>query len=564
MTTEFLQQIPFAICSWSTPTTQSSNIAQMSTATVEALSLASLTTLLSNPPQYPRNPTHEVREPLVLYIVRVPGSRDVVLTPLKPPTKASISLDAIQSSLYYLHVETPEDEVVKKSLDAERRASEENRPPPIPIQRKPLPPTSFANYPPTRKPPTPPKSYPDYQPAGENGNSQYDRYAARGSHVRLGPDHSSSPPRPLGARPMPTSRTSAQTDHVGAQADPTVNPPRLHIPETPAYGERPSSFERSNRGSSDGSASANSSAHFTNITIIRRDPTLGVQWNVGSIRVGARRHHMAPLQPIEITLTTPGYNRFAQTPDSASPVKRASFDMLRSPSPPRANCFWRHVGFRTVANDRTSLQDVRVNSNDFSEQSEGRGNKKPKQVYSFTSPWQGMCILSNGVDGKSLRLRHSLPNNSASACEPGAAVAELRLNLPWSMLRTRDANRQSIAEPEKLPISHLIGKSKKQQFRRSMQALKYDSKQLLRELREGKTYTEAVPVEPKAPEPYEHDDDDSRLSLKLGREKAGGGFKGDSAKLGKLILEDEGLKMGDLVVASCMGIFWQYIAEQVP
>ena len=42
---------------------------------VEAQSLSALTALLANPPQYPRNPTHFVHEPLTLYIVRVPGSR---------------------------------------------------------------------------------------------------------------------------------------------------------------------------------------------------------------------------------------------------------------------------------------------------------------------------------------------------------------------------------------------------------------------------------------------------------------------------------------------------------
>ncbi len=44
-------------------------------APVEARSLASLITLASNPPQYPRNPTEEAQEPLVLYIARVPGSK---------------------------------------------------------------------------------------------------------------------------------------------------------------------------------------------------------------------------------------------------------------------------------------------------------------------------------------------------------------------------------------------------------------------------------------------------------------------------------------------------------
>lgn len=58
------------------------------------------------------------------------------------------------------------------------------------------------------------------------------------------------------------------------------------------------------------------------------------------------------------------------------------------------------------------------------------------------------------------------------------------------------------------------------------------------------------------------DDDDSeedgRLDLTLGRERAGGGRTGKSAKLGKLIIEDEGLKMCDLAVAGCMAVYWKY------
>ncbi len=62
----------------------------------------------------------------------------------------------------------------------------------------------------------------------------------------------------------------------------------------------------------------------------------------------------------------------------------------------------------------------------------------------------------------------------------------------------------------------------------------------------------------------EDSDDDSRISLKLGREKAGGGFNGKCAKLGKLVLEDEGLKMCDLTVAACMGVWWQHYMDSTP
>ncbi len=48
-----------------------------------------------------------------------------------------------------------------------------------------------------------------------------------------------------------------------------------------------------------------------------------------------------------------------------------------------------------------------------------------------------------------------------------------------------------------------------------------------------------------------------RLDLSLGQEFAGGGFGGKQAKLGKIILEDEGLKMMDLLVATNVGLWWR-------
>jgi hypothetical protein len=51
-------------------------------------------------------------------------------------------------------------------------------------------------------------------------------------------------------------------------------------------------------------------------------------------------------------------------------------------------------------------------------------------------------------------------------------------------------------------------------------------------------------------------EDDERLDLSIGREEAGGGNRGKRAKLGKLIIYDEGFKMLDLVVAANMGIWW--------
>lgn len=47
------------------------------------------------------------------------------------------------------------------------------------------------------------------------------------------------------------------------------------------------------------------------------------------------------------------------------------------------------------------------------------------------------------------------------------------------------------------------------------------------------------------------------MDLSLGHERAGGGFSGNHSKLGKLIIENEGLKMMDLLVAANMSVWWK-------
>ena len=50
---------------------------------VEAQSLSSLGQLFANPPQYPRNPTHVAHDALVLYLVRVPGSKGALIREIR-------------------------------------------------------------------------------------------------------------------------------------------------------------------------------------------------------------------------------------------------------------------------------------------------------------------------------------------------------------------------------------------------------------------------------------------------------------------------------------------------
>ena len=75
---------------------------------VEATSLSQVVDIAANPPPHPNAPTDYPRHPLVLYIARVPGSRDVFLTPMKPREKV-VTAEDVQSSLYYIHVNSRDD-----------------------------------------------------------------------------------------------------------------------------------------------------------------------------------------------------------------------------------------------------------------------------------------------------------------------------------------------------------------------------------------------------------------------------------------------------------------------
>ncbi|KAL2267975.1 hypothetical protein VTJ83DRAFT_2821 [Remersonia thermophila] len=109
----------------------------------EARSLSEINYLASNPPQYPYHP--ELRESLTLYISRVPGTHDVILSTFRP-LKKNVTAEDVANSLYYVHLDTPEDELLaappgpthavspRSSLESARSV----------IPRKPLPASAVA------------------------------------------------------------------------------------------------------------------------------------------------------------------------------------------------------------------------------------------------------------------------------------------------------------------------------------------------------------------------------------------------------------------------------------
>ncbi|KEF53654.1 uncharacterized protein A1O9_10054 [Exophiala aquamarina CBS 119918] len=529
---------------------------------IQAQSISSLTDLLANPPRYPRNPTHQVHDPLVLYIVRVPGSQDVFLTPLKPPTKASISIDAVQSSLYFLHVERPEDDELRKSFEAAKAA--ENRPYGVAgIQRKPLPNTPYANYPASQRPPTPPKSYPHYQPpsVGSQDETQADRYSNRGNRLRLNTSDPSKPPisrKPIGARSMMGNAYSGNSSSLaGLENMDSASPEdnglgRTELPRKPVLTPAMASGTDLRNQSPNRSSPVRSShgpfpelpLDALRITLIRRDPASGNQWNVGNIVLPSTSTRETPLQHFEMELISPGYGRFAQNEGTAG------------------RPFQRKTGYMLVPNsESTPGGRKRSNSTELFSTAASAATRKPRQAYSFLSPWQGMCSFSNGIDGRSLRCRHMLSAANSGMPALAADVAELRFNLPWAKLRSKDMSRHyndSLNPPINVPAQPSMSKDH-HQWRRSLQSFTHKAREQLSK----HDVTDGRPSFDASGGGFHNDargnsQDEERMNLDLGREKAGGGFKGHSAKLGKLIIEDEGLKMCDLVVAACMGVWWQH------
>lgn len=545
---------------------------------------------------------------------------------------------------------------MRKSLEEQHRSQEEDARPSITIARKPLPP-------PSAKHPLPPiPQEPPYEPP-ISSQDYHNRDATARGPLRLdtGPDFGINR-KHFSSSPQPPSLFEASGDYA---VSPTISDNHSvysssygHGNGTPTVSNNRSAYSTNySYGSGPPSDSYNPSIHrnpsppqpdimtpleiarrtdptFPPVTIIRRDPTSGSQWNIGTISLLQSTFTGSPLRPVHIELTSPGYVRFNKSDFSrprrgsgasdAASVRRAIESLATSPASAISpefptNPFTRIVDFRKMAvSDLKRNVYQRTNSSD----SVGRipHTSKPsaeKNVLAFDSPWKGTCTFINGIDGKTLKLRHTIQSPSSPTSESNTAnLAELRFNLGWSVLGNTQKPRHRSVEPDKLPISDLL-ESKKENFRKSFQHFRHKSRESFQRLKSSDNNDEnysnqnenvfrdlsnvrtpttnnistpdsAYPSSRTAPYqqnnylsasnsvyPYdqsdrvsthptssENEDEEGRISLKLGRERAGGGFRGHSAKLGKLIIEDEGLKMCDLVVGTAMGVWWQHYGVQ--
>ncbi|KAJ5929516.1 hypothetical protein N7454_006466 [Penicillium verhagenii] len=663
---------------------------------VEARSLSSITAIASNPPAYPRNPTHEKLDPLVLYIVRVPGSQDIFLSPVKPPTKYSVSAEAINASLFYLHVATPEDDALLQQVEEEREQEIQFRREELeaaghddPAQR------DFArlNHP-RRKPVGGAEVAPDNAPALSQDNAptpagnnppvlpprrpvhmpqvSAENVSFSGTPVTNALSASSHDPSktlvepaaqsPISRRPLPPVPPSEEpfSGHPGNEAQAKAEnrwsayagqassgqgqdssreryeafaagrhsldanrPPLPPRSTQPRMGSPSRSPGRSSPRPRKAQHPPRNNAGFR-LTLIRRDPASGTQWNVATISTPHMDHNA-----IEIDIATPGYNRFA---GSHEPLSLASLaanlpaGLMRNsgssvPPPPPLHAYQASEQQRQQPQQPQSFGPRKFHRqlcvskpfDDSGASSEfGNGHDSASKLksgyYVFNSPWNGTCTFASSVNGRSLKCKHMIqgpigvPQPGENEPNPAVTVAEIRFNTPFqaanlhyhaasrtptapnqhsSPTSTYDPSNPETPSSKRASLSQFLkpnnyarprahsgpnpdtpsapshaSDSHRQQFnpaallrRTSLRAGQFAQQQSNRFGHQ--------PFHRRSTSASSVDSDEDRLDFSLARELAGGGMRGKSAKLGKLIIEDEGIKMLDLVVSACMAVWWR-------
>ncbi|KAF2457600.1 hypothetical protein BDY21DRAFT_344303 [Lineolata rhizophorae] len=546
---------------------------------VQARSLSSLISLASSPPQYPRNPALPALDRVVLYITRVPGSRDVFLTPIKPREKI-VTAEDVCSSLYYVHVDDSNDgsdppDGVLMSESNNRASHAGPREYTRAAGRKPLPQLplepqlSAEEHPPLSPrnlmpPPPLPNRLADSTVAGSN-RATVSRKPVGSNHRHRKGFSVDIPFRP---------KQENMKENVKHSIDTGIVPP--HVCHTGRFSEEldedslRGNFSELNSSIDQRSPQRSTPANIANLVhntgsgvtliLIRRDPSSGAQWNVAKMRdystfaasthrpqITATHKTKSDCAPVDIDITNPGYSKFrstdanvhGQNPGENVPFQRC-LEMESSRPPSTASSHSRLKSDSSISyNPALSASDL-GQSNDSRPQLltvgssgslfTGRNNSlagqgapaiersaKPKG-YAFNSPWGGKCEFATGSTGSTLKCKHTPPVVGASIFPTSAVVSELRFNLPH------------------------VSRSKKK--------LGTDSATRSR----ANSYSAQAPsIQRQGPD----FDDLEKLDLTLGQESAGGGFGGKHAKLGKLVLEDEGLKMMDLLVAANMSLWWR-------
>ncbi|KAL8767117.1 MAG: hypothetical protein Q9209_006279 [Squamulea sp. 1 TL-2023] len=279
------------------------------------------------------------------------------------------------------------------------------------------------------------------------------------------------------------------------------------------------------------------------LTVIRRYD--GSQWNIGKVFNASRSESLtdndASPQPADIAIhiNTPGYGKY----HSFSPMEGLGDSQVfeRRLLRPRRGSKDKYMieNNLSVTNHRIPRMsiDFRRSSRPHLDEPHDRNERRKQSPegrspsvkgYSFYSPWNGTCEFSSGITGHALKCKHTAPEQGSQA----VTVSELRFNLPTSP-------GLGTSSPNVIRSSDKPRSSKRNSYLSS------------------KRGSESTFLKSSGLNRTNDNDEYEQFDLSLGQEHAGGGFGGKQAKLGKLIIEPEGLKMLDLVVAANMGLWWK-------
>jgi hypothetical protein len=452
---------------------------------------------------------------------------------MKPREKV-VTAEDIQSSFFFIHVNQPEDvRLVEPSL----ASGPDLQSPSNPISRKAVPtmsPSPGAPLAPRRKP------VPGTLAPVDNFENKQNINASNYSQ-NLSPNY----------RPDYSQRASFESGQYIEEEDRPPLPPRMPTETSTPTG--------------------------TTLTLIRRDPASDFQWNVACIEdppvldissstisdPTVKNKYGAPFY---IQVTNPGYSKFLNNPEkqellrqstelsmmSQMPAHNSNSHPLMPPSIPASpldtrggadqgdGTFRRRLWMEGSKHRSRSSHDFsigrespRSSGEAYNRDFRAAGPPSPLlhddrqpgfRGYVFKSPWNGRCEFVTGAAGDTLKVSLCIYTPSAydtalrffqcrhilsglqGATPMAMPVSELRFNLPSSSKGEDSSKRSSLFHRPKHSRNH-----------------------------------SGV----------------SEMDLSLGQEFAGGGYGGKQAKLGKLIIEDEGLKMLDLLVAANMALWWR-------
>lgn len=517
----------------------------------------------------------------------------------------------IESCLYYVHVYGAEDEKLRRALLSESNQSlghiaferEQRFQGGEAVLRKPL--HRESNAPFDNPPSLPPKIFPLNQSpttlssSGAQVVKKPVGWQMRPTVASMESSTEYSPPSLVGPRPM-NQRTHSTDNNVLQSSSERLNidirrrleqPPDDYPPLRPRPQRkplhRPDAPERTEDGAQGLShfgedvhpettsglqqdTKTKNSSHERDFSLILIRRHANMQWNVGNIsRLSAvtrsdtliNANHASSAEEsqegISIEIPTAGYAKFVDK-ESQTNGKENLSPAQKNPRPMHIHnhgqfTFQRRIQvakFNKMGSQRrmaeTSSESSLSKQHRFSSkfklhshsqymESNERVERLPRQLsptqpavdpkdYTFQSPWGGVCEFNVGVANRSLKCRHtSSPSRTYSTGQTRpASVSELRFNLPSS--------KSLSASP-----------SRKSKTWRPSASSRHNS-------------LDSPTCETSGDFSWPNDD---RLDLSLGQEHAGGGFGGKQAKLGKLIIENEGLKMLDILVAANIGIWWR-------